>query len=371
MEAVVFDGKEYIKASVLATRFRYTADYLGQLCRGKKVDARLVGRAWYINLDSLNQHRTGRYKTVAAKEKAVAEITPQKPVSNYLSRIDVEPILRKKTVSLVKATKGTLTELPVKYERDDYSLIPHFNAQAVSRDIRIDQADAEQIKIHKEKTHTTAFKAEALPEVYLKGAIKVSGLAEAAAEFIDQEPESNDNLGPEIKLRRMPEPVQPKQVMIRQIKKPVVIPLPQPVKPTSITPVNQVKITEIVAKTAPPSNRIEQKPLIRPRVLVKRPQPTVAAPVVAPKTTPSPVRIDVVRVPALQPNFKPQAVVHGEARKVEKQESATDWSFVFFAVVAATSLSVWILGVRAEISVDGGRHTEHWKFDIEQLRERF
>ena len=69
MEVVIFEGKEYTKASVLAARFRYTSDYLGQLCRGKKVDARLVGRAWYINLDSLNHHRDGRYKNVIVKSK--------------------------------------------------------------------------------------------------------------------------------------------------------------------------------------------------------------------------------------------------------------------------------------------------------------
>ncbi len=104
---------------------------------------------------------------------------------------------------------------------------------------------------------------------------------------------------------------------------------------------------------------------------MKRPQPAVVTPIVAPKTNPSSVRIDVVRVQAEQPNFKPQAVVHGESRKVEKQKFAFGWSFVFFALVVALGLSVWILGVRAEISVDGGRHVEHWKFDIELLRERF
>ena len=69
MEAVIFDGKEYTKASVLAERFGYTQDYLGQLCRAKKVDARLVGRAWYINLESIEKHRSSRYKV---EDKAVA-----------------------------------------------------------------------------------------------------------------------------------------------------------------------------------------------------------------------------------------------------------------------------------------------------------
>jgi len=42
MDKVVFDKKEYTKASIAAKQFKYTSDYVGQLCRLEKVDARLV-----------------------------------------------------------------------------------------------------------------------------------------------------------------------------------------------------------------------------------------------------------------------------------------------------------------------------------------
>ncbi len=366
MEAVVFDGKEYIKASVLAARFRYTADYLGQLCRGKKVDARLVGRAWYINLDSLNQHRTGRYKTTTAND--VAEIPPKKPSNHYLSRIDVEPILRKKTVSLVRATRGSLTELPVKYERDDYSLIPRVNPQAVSRDIRISQADAEKVTIQKEKSPVTTFKAEALPEVYLKGAIRVAGLAEATEEVIEPNPEESDKIEPKIKIRRMPEPVKATQVIVRQLRKPVVSPLPQISK---AAPSTRIKVSEIVDSKLLHQDTQKLTLPVPTHSLAELPHTEVKTAAVGKKANPNALKIDMVRDAVAKPSFTPQAVVQGEARKTEKKESAASRYVVFFTLVFAAGLAVWILGTRAEISVDGGRHVEHWKFDVTELRERF
>ncbi len=366
MESVVFDGKEYVKASVLATRFRYTADYLGQLCRGKKVDARLVGRAWYINLDSINQHRTGRYKTATPKE--VADISPRKPISNYLSRIDVEPILRKKTVSLVKASKGSLTEIPVKYERDEYSLIPRINAQAVSRDIRINQADAEKVTIQKEKSPITAFRAEALPEVYLKGAIKVAGLAEATEEVLESKPEDSDEIEPKIKIRRMPEPVTVTQVVVRQLKKPAVSSSPQISK---VAPATRIKVSEIAdSKQLPQDTKKLTLPVPAHSLgeIARNEGKTVA---MVKKTNPNALRIDMVRGTVAKSSFTPQAVVQGEARKTERKESAVNRYVVLFTFVVAVGVAVWILGTRAEISVDGGRHVEHWKFDFRELKERF
>jgi hypothetical protein len=364
MESVVFDGKEYVKASVLAARFRYTADYLGQLCRGKKVDARLVGRAWYINLDSLNQHRSGRYKTATPKE-TVATVAATKPSSHYLSRIDVEPILKKKTVSLVKATRGSLEEFPVKYVADDYSLIPHVNRQAISFNIHVDPAEAERVKIQKEKSPVTAFRAEALPEVYLKGRITVAGLEEAT----ESEPKEIEIIEPEIKPSRMPEPVQPKKVVIQNIRKPVAIskhPVPL------ATVVSQVKITEIVPKPVLSATPLKSVPLVRPRVLVKAPAPHApVAPVAPTKAAPRSVSGDIVRVLApKQPSFKPQAVAHGEAKKAERKESTTNWLFVFFVLIISIAMGVAILGTRMEIFGDKGTTVSHWKFDLSELKER-
>lgn len=231
MESVVFDGKEFVKASVLAEKFRYTQDYLGQLCRGKKVDARLVGRAWYINLDSLNSHRTARYKAVTKPDSE-----PIRKTSNhYLSRIDVEPVLKQKTVKIMKGESGKLTEFSMKYEGDDYSLIPRVNKSAISSHLHIVPAGAEKLKIHKDKDikSVTNFKAEPLPEVYLSGTLKVEGIEEVTEETQVEVPEIEE--APVIVAEEgVKKPIN--TVKIRTLRRPVSQPALVPIKKGLVSP---------------------------------------------------------------------------------------------------------------------------------------
>ena len=60
METINSNGTLYAKASILANRHHYTTDYIGQLCRQGKIDAQVVGRAWYVNEESLLQHKNDR-----------------------------------------------------------------------------------------------------------------------------------------------------------------------------------------------------------------------------------------------------------------------------------------------------------------------
>ncbi len=193
MDAVIFDGKEYLKASIVAERFNYTQDYVGQLCRGKKVDARLVGRAWYINLDSLQTHKKARYKEKRPENVFKTDIPAPPP--KYLSRIDVEPVLKKKTVKLMRNVGDTLSEFAVKYESDDHSLIPHINRDSVNHAVAVLPAEAEELDISnsKEAVKVTNFKADPLPEVYLKGKLRVNGLPEDLEEELkaDIEPQAH------------------------------------------------------------------------------------------------------------------------------------------------------------------------------------
>ncbi len=68
METLVHNGATYVKVSVLAKKYKYTTDYIGQLCRAGKVKATLVGRAWFVREDSLKDHMTERYKSVRSGE---------------------------------------------------------------------------------------------------------------------------------------------------------------------------------------------------------------------------------------------------------------------------------------------------------------
>ena len=289
MEAVIFDGKEYIKASVVAERFKYTQDYIGQLCRGKKVDARLVGRAWYINLESLHNHKKARYKATDKK----TEVAPiQDPQQKYLSRVDVEPVLKKKTVKILRNnTENRLTEFPVKYETDDFSLIPHINRQSVSESIPILPAESESltVKTPKEAIKITNFHPEPLPEVYLKGVLRVDGIPEV----VEGDEEQDNNLLAEADNREATKDPELLHVHTQategliEAKKPIKIRLykenestpPQSREKVQAlsserTHLAEIKSTHAGAKTASP------KPLMLPKRAVVRQRAVFGEPVV-------------------------------------------------------------------------------------------
>lgn len=125
MNTIKVDGVVYTKAALLAKEFRYTTDYIGQLCRGNKVDCQLVGRAWYVSEASLLQHKDARYKEVRSAEKtsniAVRDTAAEEVIS-------VTPRLKRVTAKQITAPKSHyLTRLGAyesKYYVDDSELLP-------------------------------------------------------------------------------------------------------------------------------------------------------------------------------------------------------------------------------------------------------
>lgn len=69
MKTLVLEGKEFVKAQEAAKEYGYTSDYIGQLCRSGKIDAQLVGRTWYVTLESLYKHKKSRYRSSQKKTK--------------------------------------------------------------------------------------------------------------------------------------------------------------------------------------------------------------------------------------------------------------------------------------------------------------
>jgi hypothetical protein len=186
MDSVNFDGVEYVKAKTLAKRFRYTSDYLGQLCRAKKVDARLVGRSWFVNVDSLEEHRRGKYKTTPIQKLEESDIASE----IYVERKLIPPVIQNKTFKTMIGKVSSLSPDPlahtkrlrVSYERDESNLLPTIIKKATPppKIIRIEQVEAKKIAINREGERTTNFKATALPEIALEGHLKVT-------EFLDPE----------------------------------------------------------------------------------------------------------------------------------------------------------------------------------------
>lgn len=74
MDELTLDDKIYISSKQAAKITGYAKDYIGQLCREGRVEARLVGRSWYVLEESLKSHRfTDKRKAEVVTEEEEAE----------------------------------------------------------------------------------------------------------------------------------------------------------------------------------------------------------------------------------------------------------------------------------------------------------
>ncbi len=72
MDELEISGKRFISSKRAAKENRYHVDYIGQLIRGGKVIGSKVGRAWYVDAESLAIYLGKEYKV---PEKKAAEVS--------------------------------------------------------------------------------------------------------------------------------------------------------------------------------------------------------------------------------------------------------------------------------------------------------
>jgi len=186
MKEVTIDGVEYTSVSSLAKQFRYTTDYIGQLCRAKKVDAKLVGRTWYVNVISLTNHKKAKYKKALPSEK-----TKEIPIETTLSRTDVDPqiFVSKHHKAAGGPTPNFARRIdwgPLKYESDEVELLPKISRpEAFPHKIKINLAEATLISV-KNSSQNTKMVSEDLPTVSLKGKLKIESLNDVYLDDVEQ-----------------------------------------------------------------------------------------------------------------------------------------------------------------------------------------
>ena len=73
MDELTIGDKIYVSSKKAAKITGYTKDYVGQMCREGRVEARLVGRNWYVLESSLMEHRFGAEEAVQEEEEAPVE----------------------------------------------------------------------------------------------------------------------------------------------------------------------------------------------------------------------------------------------------------------------------------------------------------
>lgn len=81
MDEITIGDKLYVSSKRAAQITGYAKDYIGQLCREGRVEARLVGRNWYVLDSALREHRFGKVAEEAVTK--IEEKTPESPISTW------------------------------------------------------------------------------------------------------------------------------------------------------------------------------------------------------------------------------------------------------------------------------------------------
>jgi hypothetical protein len=80
MDELEIGGRRYISTKRAGKDHKYHSDYIGQLIRGKKVVGQKVGRAWYVDVESLEAYFNNEGATFAQVAVAPASIPVVKQV---------------------------------------------------------------------------------------------------------------------------------------------------------------------------------------------------------------------------------------------------------------------------------------------------
>ncbi|MDB5190049.1 MAG: hypothetical protein JWN49_375 [Parcubacteria group bacterium] len=125
MDEITILDKTYISSKRAAEITGYAKDYVGQLCREGHVDAKMVGRSWYVFEPSIRKHRFGEEAVVEEVAQSESEIqedsasveaeTPVWEPSVYKSEaVDMIPELEtvaQTSQSISEDTHATLTDM--------------------------------------------------------------------------------------------------------------------------------------------------------------------------------------------------------------------------------------------------------------------
>lgn len=83
MEELIIADQKYISSKRASEITGYAKDYIGQLCREGRVEARLIGRSWYVRDAAIKDHRFGleNAPTEVDTVKTMGDSTEDEPAS--------------------------------------------------------------------------------------------------------------------------------------------------------------------------------------------------------------------------------------------------------------------------------------------------
>lgn len=204
MDSITHNGEVYLKASILAKRFRYTTDYIGQLCRQNKVAAELVGRAWYVSEASLKKHQIDRKGDTRSAEILSKNKHEIEAVPVARTQVAVHAVVSKKThrqffgAGLVGGAQTHWHNRTAAYSDDSQALLPAVKTKSLS----VSEIPAPRDSVFAPESVITAQKIKIkdvseypkgslsftdVPEVALSGDLSITSL-DTESDFSETEP---------------------------------------------------------------------------------------------------------------------------------------------------------------------------------------
>jgi hypothetical protein len=101
--SLILDGVKYISSKQAAGITGYAKDYIGQMCRAGRIDAKLVGRNWFVSERSLLNYRErgkGRYSSSSKRDSiergeellSNVSISYKRDIPLYRVEVDERPL---------------------------------------------------------------------------------------------------------------------------------------------------------------------------------------------------------------------------------------------------------------------------------------
>lgn len=124
MDELEISGKRYISSRRAAKEHKYHSDYIGQLIRAKKVVGTKVGRAWYVEIESLaayfNKELQSKSEQEVAQNTATYVVSEKKeilkPIVRHISPVStyetMENEFEEKNKSAIQTRTTNLQYVP-------------------------------------------------------------------------------------------------------------------------------------------------------------------------------------------------------------------------------------------------------------------
>lgn len=129
-DSFILEGKKYISSKRASEISDYTSDYIGQLCRGGKLECKMVGRTWFVTEESLHLHKASVVQLEASRNR-IQNIYGGKSAAPAASTVTTSAVAAK--IEEKVEEKKEIVEVPaLTYMADDRPLMPELKVREVA-----------------------------------------------------------------------------------------------------------------------------------------------------------------------------------------------------------------------------------------------